>query len=157
MVISVEENSNNKNKKKNIIKKYNASSHFYDKRYKKIQKEKYEILLKNYQAHGKLILDLGCGTGLSFEWHCWQLVDVGTGNVLWTETDLARHLFLLEDEDELNSLGAMDVTFAPNSKAIAIHTTYMLPLARIIVIDLQTFQPTVINEYERFEHIYWGE
>ena len=64
----MEDHSKNQNKKKNIIEKYNSTSHFYDKRYKKIQKEKYEILLKNYTAYGKLILDLGCGTGLSFDY-----------------------------------------------------------------------------------------
>lgn len=60
--------SKNQNKKKDIIEKYNSSSHFYDKRYKAIQEEKYEIVLKNYKAHGKTILDMGCGTGLFFEY-----------------------------------------------------------------------------------------
>lgn len=64
----MEEHSKNHNKKKKIIEKYNSTSHFYDKRYGLIQKEKYEILLNNYRADRRLILDLGCGTGLFFEY-----------------------------------------------------------------------------------------
>ncbi len=64
----MEEHSKNQNKKKSIIEKYNSSSHFYDKRYKAIQEEKYEIVLKNYKANGKIIIDMGCGTGLFFEY-----------------------------------------------------------------------------------------
>jgi len=64
----LEEHSKNQNKKKSIIEKYNSSSHFYDKRYKAIQEEKYEIVLKNYKANGKIIIDMGCGTGLFFEY-----------------------------------------------------------------------------------------
>ncbi|MFX0022376.1 MAG: class I SAM-dependent methyltransferase [Candidatus Hermodarchaeota archaeon] len=64
----MEENSKNHNKKKKIIKDYNKTAHFYDKRYNRIQQEKYEILTKNYRINGKQILDLGCGTGLLFEY-----------------------------------------------------------------------------------------
>ncbi len=64
----MEEYSKNQNKKKKIIEKYNSSSYFYDKRYKAIQEEKYEIVLKNKPENGKRILDLGCGTGLFFEY-----------------------------------------------------------------------------------------
>jgi ubiquinone/menaquinone biosynthesis C-methylase UbiE len=64
----LEEHSKNHKKKKRIIEKYDLSSHFYDKRYKAIQEEKYEILVENYRANGKRILDMGCGTGLFFEY-----------------------------------------------------------------------------------------
>jgi len=64
----LEENSKNHNKKKKIIKDYNKTAHFYDNRYNRIQQEKYEILTKNYRINGKQILDLGCGTGLFFEY-----------------------------------------------------------------------------------------
>jgi ubiquinone/menaquinone biosynthesis C-methylase UbiE len=53
--------------KRQIIDKYNATSHFYDKRYSKIQNEKFEIILKNYSNEDKIILDAGCGTGLLLE------------------------------------------------------------------------------------------
>ncbi|MFX1419581.1 MAG: hypothetical protein ACFE9N_11735 [Promethearchaeota archaeon] len=56
-------------KKKKIIEKYNSTSYFYDRRYKLIQEEKYEIVLKNYKMDGKIILDLGSGTGLFYEYY----------------------------------------------------------------------------------------
>ena len=51
-------------KKRRIIKDYDATAHFYDERYSKIQQEKYEILLKNHLFKDKIILDAGSGTGL---------------------------------------------------------------------------------------------
>ena len=54
-------------KKREIITKYNASSHFYDKRYSQIQNEKYDIIIQNFVLNYKIILDAGCGTGLLFE------------------------------------------------------------------------------------------
>lgn len=68
MVIILEERSKSHNKKKKIIEKYNSSSQFYDKRYGLIQEDKFEIVLNNYRSEERLILDLGCGTGLFFEY-----------------------------------------------------------------------------------------
>ncbi|MHA1439911.1 MAG: class I SAM-dependent methyltransferase [Promethearchaeota archaeon] len=51
-------------KKKEIIDKYNKTSHFYDDRYFLIQSEKFNIALKNFRLKNKVILDAGCGTGL---------------------------------------------------------------------------------------------
>ncbi|MFW9827893.1 MAG: methyltransferase domain-containing protein [Candidatus Thorarchaeota archaeon] len=68
MVVILEEKSKIYNKKKKIIEKYNSTSDFYDKRYKAIQEEKYEIALKNYKDNKNHLLDLGCGTGLLFEY-----------------------------------------------------------------------------------------
>ncbi|MFW9894258.1 MAG: class I SAM-dependent methyltransferase [Candidatus Thorarchaeota archaeon] len=56
------------NKKKEIISRYDSSANFYDKRYKSIQEEKYRILLDNCELKEKLILDIGCGTGLLLEY-----------------------------------------------------------------------------------------
>jgi len=61
-------NSRYSNKKKEIIKKYNSSSSFYDSRYRQIQETKYHIILKNFDLTRKIILDLGCGTGLFIEY-----------------------------------------------------------------------------------------
>jgi ubiquinone/menaquinone biosynthesis C-methylase UbiE len=58
----------NQFKKKKIIRDYNSSAPFYDKRYKKIQEEKYNIVLNGQIISMKRILDLGCGTGLLFEY-----------------------------------------------------------------------------------------
>ncbi|UCD00482.1 MAG: class I SAM-dependent methyltransferase [Promethearchaeota archaeon] len=56
------------NKKKRIIDDYNSSAHFYDRRYRQIQLEKYDLILNNYHLNGKIISDIGCGTGLLFEY-----------------------------------------------------------------------------------------
>ncbi|MGB5910660.1 MAG: class I SAM-dependent methyltransferase [Promethearchaeia archaeon] len=58
----------NSDKKKEIISKYNSTSIFYDKRYRKIQEEKYSIILSDFlQEKNNIILDAGCGSGLLFE------------------------------------------------------------------------------------------
>ncbi len=53
-------------KKKEIIDKYNSTSHFYDERYRDIQKMKYDLISKHFTLLNKIILDAGCGTGLLF-------------------------------------------------------------------------------------------
>jgi ubiquinone/menaquinone biosynthesis C-methylase UbiE len=55
-----------KNKKQEIINKYNQTSEFYDRRYVKIQQDKFSLILKDNSIYEKLILDAGCGTGLLF-------------------------------------------------------------------------------------------
>ena len=64
----MEDKRKNQNKKKKIISDYNKTANFYDKRYEAIQKEKYKAILNNYRDFNRLILDLGCGTGLFFEY-----------------------------------------------------------------------------------------
>ncbi len=64
----MEDKHKNQNKKKKIIGDYNKTANFYDKRYEVIQKEKYEAVLNNFRDFNKIILDLGCGTGLFFEY-----------------------------------------------------------------------------------------
>jgi ubiquinone/menaquinone biosynthesis C-methylase UbiE len=59
-----------KKKKKQIMLDYNLSSEFYDQRYRELQKEKFDLILKNLISNPKLylkagiMLDAGCGTGL---------------------------------------------------------------------------------------------
>jgi len=57
----------NLNKKKKIKGKYNSTSYFYDKRYKDIQFEKYQRIIKRKDLKNRTILDAGCGTGLISE------------------------------------------------------------------------------------------
>ncbi|MFX1409209.1 MAG: class I SAM-dependent methyltransferase [Promethearchaeota archaeon] len=55
-------------KKKKIISNYNKTAYFYDNRYREIQEQKYKVILnKNYRLKSKVILDVGCGTGLFLE------------------------------------------------------------------------------------------
>ncbi|MHA1914031.1 MAG: class I SAM-dependent methyltransferase [Promethearchaeota archaeon] len=56
------------NKKEAIIDKYNSSAHFYDKRYKAIQENKYRTALNDIPLRGKTVIDLGCGSGMLFEY-----------------------------------------------------------------------------------------
>ena len=107
----MEDHSKNQNKKKNIIEKYNSTSHFYDKRYKKIQKEKYEILLKNYTAYGKLILDLGCGTGLSFDYMSKLFKKQGQIMSIYVGLDISWNMLL---EFKLKIIKCNYSNYAPN-------------------------------------------
>lgn len=66
MVFILEEHKRALNKKNQIIMDYNSSAQFYDSRYKQIQEEKYSLVLNRYKINGKMILDLGSGTGLLF-------------------------------------------------------------------------------------------
>ena len=56
------------NKKREIIKKYDSTSHFYDDRYSKIQSEKYYLVFKEIPFEDKFLLDAGCGTGLFYDY-----------------------------------------------------------------------------------------
>ncbi|MFX1390216.1 MAG: class I SAM-dependent methyltransferase [Promethearchaeota archaeon] len=56
------------NKKEKIISDYNKTASIYDKRYEAIQDEKYQTVIANYRDFNKIILDLGSGTGLFFEY-----------------------------------------------------------------------------------------
>ncbi|MFW9937638.1 MAG: class I SAM-dependent methyltransferase [Candidatus Thorarchaeota archaeon] len=55
-------------KKKKIIEDYNSTSSFYDKRYEKIQMQKFDLILKDFKYEYKTMIDAGCGTGLLFEY-----------------------------------------------------------------------------------------
>ena len=61
-------NTEKKKKKQEIIKNYDLTSDFYDKRYVKIQYEKYNLVFQNFELTNKIILDAGCGTGLLFDY-----------------------------------------------------------------------------------------
>lgn len=65
---------NNPEKMKEIIKKYDSTSDFYDERYSKIQDGKFIIVLKDFIFNGKYIIDAGCGTGLFYEFFQKKLV-----------------------------------------------------------------------------------
>ncbi|MGV9171851.1 MAG: class I SAM-dependent methyltransferase [Promethearchaeia archaeon] len=54
-------------KKREIIKKYNSSAEIYDQRYKDIQFRKFKLSLGKIDIHKKFLGDIGCGTGLFFD------------------------------------------------------------------------------------------
>jgi len=65
--VDFSKNKNMTNKKQEIMKKYDSTSHFYDDRYSKIQFEKYQMIFKEISFEDKILLDAGCGTGLFFD------------------------------------------------------------------------------------------
>jgi len=53
--------------KKTIQSRYNETAEFYDRRYKKIQRGKYQLIFQNISINStQKILDIGCGTGNLF-------------------------------------------------------------------------------------------
>lgn len=50
-------------RKRELRCRYDLTAYMYDRRYMKIQREKYEAVLANIHRAGR-ILDLGCGTGM---------------------------------------------------------------------------------------------
>ena len=50
-------------RKRELKRRYDLTAYMYDRRYKEIQRGKYEIVLANI-ARVDRILDLGCGTGM---------------------------------------------------------------------------------------------
>ena len=57
----------NPDKKREIIGKYDSTAHFYDVRYLKIQREKFNLLFSDFSCEDKFLLDAGCGTVLFYD------------------------------------------------------------------------------------------
>lgn len=94
MVNILEDSLKNQDKKKRIIEKYNSTSYFYDKRYKSIQTEKFEIIFSNFKINSKLILDMGCGTGLIFEHLLKLILDKRVIRYNYVALDISRNMLL---------------------------------------------------------------
>jgi len=94
LVVILEEHSKKYYKKKRIIDKYNSTSQFYDSRYKIIQEQKYEIILQKYSANNKRILDMGCGTGLFYEYINNSMFDNGTLLYKYVGLDISWNMLL---------------------------------------------------------------
>ena len=82
----------NQNKKKEIITKYNSTSDYYERRYKEIQYQKYEIILDNYDLRDKYILDAGCGTGLLYDFITNSMEQIKTGYFSYTAIDISINM-----------------------------------------------------------------
>ncbi|MFX1392623.1 MAG: class I SAM-dependent methyltransferase [Promethearchaeota archaeon] len=82
----------NRNKKKEIITKYDSTSDYYEKRYKEIQYQKYEIILENYDLRDKYILDAGCGTGLLYDFIINSMEQIKTGYFSYIANDISINM-----------------------------------------------------------------
>ncbi len=100
----MEEFFKDNNKKKRIIEKYNSTAYFYDKRYATIQEMKYEIVLKDYNLNGKIILDMGCGTGLLFEYLINSLIYHRIIRYIYIGIDISWSM-LLEFKSKVSQIG----------------------------------------------------
>jgi len=102
-------NSQYSNKKKEIIKKYNSSSFFYDSRYKQIQETKYQIILKNFDVSRKVILDLGCGTGLFIDYISRRKLDQKENLDYYVGLDISWNM-LLEFRSKFEKLKCKNIS-----------------------------------------------
>jgi len=102
-------NSRYSNKKKEIIKKYNSSSSFYDSRYRQIQEIKYHIILKNFDLTRKVILDLGCGTGLFIEYISRRKLEQKKNLDYYVGLDISWNM-LLEFRSKLEKLKGKNIS-----------------------------------------------
>jgi ubiquinone/menaquinone biosynthesis C-methylase UbiE len=98
----LEEHNRTVDKKNKIINDYNSSAQFYDKRYRAIQEEKYKIVLNRYNLNGKTILDLGCGTGLLFEYLCKLGSDQAMLRYNYVAVDISWNMLLKLKSKTLN-------------------------------------------------------
>ncbi len=100
----MEEFFKDNNKKKKIIEKYNSTAYFYDKRYATIQEMKYEIVIKDYNLNKKIILDMGCGTGLLFEYLINSINYHGIIRYIYIGIDISWSM-LLEFKAKISQIG----------------------------------------------------
>jgi cyclopropane fatty-acyl-phospholipid synthase-like methyltransferase len=54
--------------KREIVKRYDASADMYEGLYGEEQEGKYRLALEKVDVAGAAVLDVGCGSGLFFEW-----------------------------------------------------------------------------------------
>lgn len=79
----------NRDKKRDIIHRYDSSSHFYDDRYRRLQQEKYKIVLEDFAFKEKKILDAGCGTGLLFDFIILHIVRENSMKYIYVGIDIS--------------------------------------------------------------------
>ncbi len=77
--------------KRKIMQRYDVTAEMYDERYSGEQKTKYKKALENVSVADKVVLDVGCGSGLFF-----QEVSAQSGMVVGV--DVSRKLLLLAKE-----------------------------------------------------------
>ncbi len=53
--------------KRKVMQLYNATAEMYDERYAQEQESKYKKALENVYVNRKIVLDVGCGSGLFFK------------------------------------------------------------------------------------------
>ncbi|MFX1571162.1 MAG: class I SAM-dependent methyltransferase [Promethearchaeota archaeon] len=95
------------NKKKRIIRKYNSTAYFYDKRYATIQEMKYEIAIKEFKLNRKRILDMGCGTGLLYEYLVNSTKNYEVSKYIYIGIDISWNM-LLTFKSKMSQMGHLN-------------------------------------------------
>jgi malonyl-CoA O-methyltransferase len=107
--------------KRKIMQRYDLTAEMYDERYAQEQKSKYTKALENVNVTGKVVLDVGCGSGLFFSQVASQAdmvvgVDVSRKLLLKAKEQASafRNVFVLQaDADHLPFMdGFFDAVFA---------------------------------------------
>lgn len=103
MVLLVKNHLRTSDKKNKIKNSYNSSAPFYDKRYKAIQESKYKKTFNKYLLREKRILDIGCGTGLLFEFILKSQIFKGSIGNIYVAIDISQKM-LREFKAKLSKL-----------------------------------------------------
>ena len=77
--------------KREVMKRYDLTAEMYEERYAEEQKAKYKAALENVHVDNRVVLDVGCGTGLFFE-------NVGQKANKVVGVDISRKLLLMAKE-----------------------------------------------------------
>ena len=79
-------------KNQQIIKKYNSTADFYDKRYRKIQTKKFVSSINELKKNFSFLLDAGCGTGLLIEFMYNNLSDIISQDFKFIGVDISINM-----------------------------------------------------------------
>ncbi|MFO8018475.1 MAG: class I SAM-dependent methyltransferase [Promethearchaeia archaeon] len=85
----------NAQKKEKIIKKYNSSAQVYDRRYKDLQFRKFKLSLGKIDLSERVLLDVGCGTGLLLDFLSHFTSSIQTTSFLYVGTDISREMLYI--------------------------------------------------------------
>lgn len=153
---------NSPNKKREIIKKYDSTSHFYDERYIEIQNEKYEYILKEFSFADKIVLDAGCGTGLFYDFLLTHLIDNSNNRYFFIGVDISWNMLkgfflklqtrekLVKNQVSLVLSDLENLPFRENTFQALVSLTSLQNLPSIITGINESFRVTRDNSKVKF-------
>jgi len=84
-------------------------------------------------------------------WPCWQMVDIDSGKVVWSEKNIIESLFALEGGEPLIRVSMGDIAISPDGRLVAFR---IFDPHRLILADSITAQ-LVIIAYNAIDRLYW--